>query len=78
MLKELLKMLEEELRLLRKLMIEYWKDSEDVKNGIIDLSQSYEEWSEEYIGELMQDFFNVENIKREVRDSIKTYIERLM
>lgn len=78
MFEKMLKVLKEELILLRKLMIEYWKDSEDAKDGIVDLEMSFEKWSEEYIGELMQDFPSEGYIEREVRNSIKEYIERLM
>lgn len=76
--KSLLEMFEEEFKLLRKLMIEYWGNTEDAKDGTIDLEMSYEDWALEYIYDLMLSFGNdVKEIKKELRKVIVEYIERL-
>lgn len=80
-IKEIIKMLDEEFRLLYKLINEYYKDTEDAKDGTVDLEMSFEEWSIIYIKELIHDlwYFPSEGwFKKEIRSSIKEYIERLM
>lgn len=69
--------IEEELKLLRKLMVEYWKDTEDAKDGTVDIEMPYEEWVDDYIGEMLYDGYNMESIKKETRKTIAEYIEMI-
>lgn len=70
------KVLEEELILLRKLIVEYWKDTPDAEEDI-GLEISYEEWVYEYVYDLIRYNNNVEDIKKEVRIVILRYLEEM-
>lgn len=68
--------LNEEFKLLYKLIHEYWKDTPDAEDGTIDLNESYDEWLSEYLYDLSREYKdNVEGIKKSIRFSILTYIK---
>lgn len=67
----------EELMLLRKLMIEYWKNSGDEKDGTVDLSPSYEAWASCYTEELMHECFSEEAAKQKIRRAISEYLDMI-
>lgn len=82
---EIISMFEEELKLMRKLQKEYWKDTEEAKDGIVDLEMSFEEWSREYVCDSLMRNHNVidteyvkKEVKKEIREGVKSYLENMM
>lgn len=67
----------EELALLRKLMIEYWKGSGDEKDGTVNVNQSYEAWASCYVEELTRSCFSEEAAKRKIRRAISEYLDMI-
>lgn len=77
---DFIKMFEEELLLMRKLQKEYWRDTEEAKDGTVDLEMSFQEWSREYVGcDLMRGTSSVQipRIRKEIRDAIASYMKDL-
>lgn len=77
---DFIKMFDIDLMFLRKLQVEYWKDTQDAKDGTVDLEQPYIDWARDYMGnDLMANTSSdcIPYVRKELRDVIGYYINLL-